>query len=120
MPVRENVRVDGDRLGALICRLDPRDAEDMVGRAVEELAIRLSRCEAAARDGDPVALRPHVESLTGLSGQLGMTALARAARQVICCIDAGDPTATAATTARLVRVADQSLHAVWDIGGLSV
>ena len=29
LPFFETVRLDGERLGLLICKLDPRDAEDM-------------------------------------------------------------------------------------------
>ena len=104
----------------MICNLDPRDAEDMVGRAIEELAVRLSRCEAVRGDDDPLALRSAVQSLTGLAEQLGMTALRRAAAHVLDCIDQGDQIAVAATLARLVRVGDASLYTVWDIQGLSV
>ncbi len=120
LPFTETVRLDGDRLGVMICNLDPRDAEDMVSRAVEELATRISRCETAWRNGDHASLQRIVMSLTGLSEQLGMNALARSASHVSGCIDTGDVTGTAATLARLIRVGDISLNTVWDIKGLSV
>ncbi len=120
LPFFETVRLDGERLGLLICKLDPRDAEDMVGHAIEELATRLSHCETASGLRDLPKLRNAVESVGILSDQLGMTALRRSAVHVLSCIDAGDVTASAATLARMIRVGDISLNTVWDIEGLSI
>ncbi len=44
-----------------------------------------------------------------------MLTLARIAGDVLRTADAGDVAAQAATLARLVRIADRSLNAVWDL-----
>lgn len=49
-----------------------------------------------------------------------MTALARVAGDVTRAIDANDAVATAATLARLLRVGERSLTAVWDLQDLSI
>ena len=50
---------------------------------------------------------------------IGMATLARVGRHVLDCLDSGDPTALAATLARLDRIGDRSIHAVWDLEDLS-
>lgn len=112
--------MDGDRLGILFSKLNRQDAEDMIGRAVEELAVRLSQCEVLWRHRDVAALRKSVRSLIAIADQIGMCALARCAEHVITCLDMDDRTAIAATLARLVRVGDASLNAMWDLQDMSV
>ena len=111
----EQVRVDQDRLGALYSQLGEAGAEDVVCRALEELSLRLSHCEALYRAGSWVQLRKNVRSLIAIGDQVGMSALSRVAGDVTCCIDRSDATALAATLSRLLRIGERSLTAVWDI-----
>ena len=90
-------------------------AEDVVCRALEELALRLSHCEGLFRAGQWPELRKNVRSLIAIGEQVGMTALAQVAGDVTICIDRPDPTALAATLSRLLRIGERSLTAVWDI-----
>ena len=46
---------------------------------------------------------------------LGMGRLAQVAQDVVAAALAGDAAARAATLARLERVGDRSLHAIWDL-----
>lgn len=116
----ESVRLDPDRLEQLYRQMGPGAAEDVICRAVEELAIRLTRCERDWRGGDMTALRKHARSLIAIAEQIGMTALARVAGDVTRTIDAGDWPAIGATLFRLIRVGERSLTAVWDTQDLSV
>ena len=110
----EQVRVDQDRLGALYSQLGEAGAEDVVCRALEELAQRLSRCEALFLDAAWPELRKNARSLIAISEQIGMSALAHVAGDVTRCIDQCDHTAVAATLSRLLRIGERSLMAVWD------
>lgn len=112
----ETVKVDQDRLGALYAQLGESSAEDVVCRAMEELALRLSHCESLFREGAWASLRKNTRSLIAIADQVGMSALSHVACDVTKCIDTGDTVAVAATLSRLLRVGEHSLTAVWDIG----
>ena len=116
----ESVRLDPERLGTLYRQLGDTGAEDVVCRAIEELAVRLSHCERLWRQQDWPDLRKSARSLIAISEQIGMTALASVARDVTETIDNQDPVATGATLYRLIRVGERSLTAVWDLQDLSV
>ncbi len=116
----EIVRLDPEQLGGLYHQLGETGAEDVVCRAIEELAVRLAHCERLWRLKDPEGLRKCTRSLIAISGQIGMTTLARVAGDVICTIDSGDSAAVGATLFRLLRIGERSLMAVWDLQDLSV
>ncbi len=116
----EAVHVDQDRLGALYSQLGEAGAEDVVCRALEELAMRLSHCEQLFRDGAWADLRKNSRSLIAIAEQVGMSALSQVARDVTLCIDRGDTTAVAATLSRLIRVGERSLMLVWDIQDFTI
>ena len=116
----ESVRIDPDRLGALYRQLGERGAEDVVCRAIEELAVRLSQCSKMLRADDTVALRKNARTVLAISEQVGMMALARVAGDVTIAIDQDDRVALAATFTRLMRIGERSLTAVWDLQDLSV
>jgi len=116
----ERVRLDQDRLGELYAQLGEAGAEDVVCRAMEELAARLAHAARMFRQGHSADLRKNVRSMAAIAEQIGMLLLARVGRDVIACIDAGDTNALAATLARLLRIGERSLTAVWDLKDLSV
>ncbi|NNE53451.1 MAG: hypothetical protein HKN30_13750 [Sulfitobacter sp.] len=111
----EQVTVDPDRLGALYHQLGEAGAEDVVCRALEELAQRLGQCDRLYRDRDWTKLRKNSRSLIAIAEQIGMGGLARVAKDVTQCLDRGDGIAVAATLSRLIRVGERSLTAVWDL-----
>lgn len=116
----ENVRLDPDRLNGLYCQLGPASAEDVVCRAIEELAVRLTHCERLWQQKDHDALRKCARSLIAIADQVGMITLARIAGDVTASIDAQDTVALGATLTRLIRIGERSLTAVWDLQDLSV
>lgn len=116
----EQVRLDPERLEGLYQQLGERTAEDIVCRAIEELAVRLAQCERQWRDDKLVALAKNAHSLIAIADQVGMTALARVARDVCETARSGDLVATGATLFRLVRIGERSLTAVWDTQDMSV
>lgn len=120
LPQSESVRLERDRLGMLFHQMSEQAAEDLVCRAVEELAVRLSHCEVLWRQDDLAALYKSARSLIAIADQIGMTSLATVAADVTGCISRGDRVATAATLARLSRTGQASLTAVWDLQDLSI
>ncbi|WP_119839458.1 hypothetical protein [Pseudooceanicola algae] len=115
---QEAVRLDPDRLEALYFQLGEAGAEDVLCRAMEEIALRLGHTERLFRQGRRAEMRKSSRSLVAMAEQIGMNALARVAQDVTQCIDDDDFVALAATLARLLRVGEQSLTAVWDLQGV--
>ena len=116
----ERVRLDHDRLGELYERLGPSGAEDVVCRAMEELAARLAQIDRDYRTGHRSEMRKGARALAAIADQIGMSTLARVGRDVTRCVDMGDHVALTAVLARLFRSGERSLTAVWDMQGLSV
>lgn len=116
----ETVQLDRDRVRDLFQQLGDVAAEDVIGRAVGELATRLSRCERLWRQGDLERLRKCARSLIGISDQIGMSKLARVAGDVAGAAECGDDAALGATLYRLIRIGDKSLATVWNLHGLSL
>lgn len=111
----ETVRLDAGRLKQLYLQLGEAGAEDVVCRALEELATRLSMTERCHREARLEEMRKCARSLIAIAEQIGMAALARVARDVTQCIDASDRVALAATLSRLLRVGERSLDEIWDL-----
>jgi len=116
----ETVRLDPGKLSELYAQLGEAGAEDVVCRAIEELAVRLSHCERLWRQCNLVSLRKSARSLIAIAEQIGMSTMAGIARDVTQAIDSEDQPAIAATLFRLLRVGEKSLTAVWEQQDLSV
>lgn len=116
----EKIRLDPDRLADLYRQMGEAGAEEVICRAIEELAVRLAHCERLWRQQDMPCLRKSARSLIAISEQIGMTTLARIARDVTRSIDDGEHAALGATLFRLIRIGERSLTAVWDLQDLSV
>ena len=118
--LNETVKVDHDRLGALYAQLGEAAAEDVVCRAMEELALRLSHCSRLHNAEQWDDMRKCTRSLIAISDQIGMPVLARVAADVIETLDTGAIPATGATLARLLRIGEQSLTAIWDLQDITI
>ena len=116
----EGVRLDPDRLVALYSDLGEAGAEQVVCRAMEELAGRLTEIQRFADDGDIAAMTRSARLLVKVAEQIGMLTFARVAGDVLRATAAGDRPAQAATLARLVRIGDRSLNAVWDLRDITI
>ena len=116
----EQVRLDSDRLAELYVQMGEVGAQDVVCRAMEELTTRLVRINESYRSNKRRELRKGAKGLIGIAEQIGMHRLAKVARDVCNCVDQNDSLALGATLARLQRIGDGSLTAVWDLQDLSV
>ena len=114
----EKVSVDQERLGTLYAQLGETNAENVVCRALEELALRMTDCDKLYREESWTELRKNTRSLIAIADQIGMAKLSSVADDVTICIDREDTTALAATLSRLLRNGERSLTAIWDIGTL--
>jgi hypothetical protein len=116
----EVVRLDAGRVMALYAELGEREAECAVERAMQEMALRLGAMERDWRRRDVEGLARNARAVERLAQRIGMATLARVAGDVASCAMAADMTACAATWARLSRIGDRSLAAVWDLRDMSV
>ena len=116
----EHVKVDHDRLDALYSEMEHATAEDMVCRAMEELALRMAQCDRLYRASDFDGLRKASRSLIAIADQIGMTVMARVASDVAECAKYKDPVPLAATLARLMRTGEESLTAIWDLQDVTI
>lgn len=111
----EGVRLNPDRLVELYARMGEAGAEDAVARAVESIVSRLTEIDRHAEAGDGAALIGSTERLSAIADEIGMCTLAEVARDVTDTTHWGDRAGQGATLARLSRIADRSLAAIWDL-----
>ncbi|MGO4917275.1 hypothetical protein [Pseudogemmobacter sp. W21_MBD1_M6] len=116
----ESVRLDADRLSELYRQLGEAGAADVVCRAMEELATRMSAISLAFQRGEIDVVHRGARGLIAIADQVGMTSLAQVSADVRDCAAAPEATALAATLSRLERIGARSLTAIWDIQDLSV
>ena len=116
----ENVRLDPDRLTELYVKLGESGAEEVVCRAMEELAVQLTEIQAVNENGVPGNMQVNARNIAELASDVGLLSLARVAFDVDYCLHFDDQGAISATLARLSRVGDRSLMAVWDLRDLSM
>lgn len=112
----ERARFDRAKLEELVLMIGEPAAEDLFGRAMEQIAVSVNRIEGAARNGDRAALVASANAIRVLAEELGLSTLVSAADAVLVTAERGDPVALGATTARLIRVGEGSLLCVWEIG----
>lgn len=111
----EGVRLNPDRLVELYARLGEAGAEDAVVRAVGDIVSWLTEIDRHAGTGDGAALLRSTERLSSIADDIGMCTLAAVARDVADTTHWGDRAGQGATLARLSRIADRSLAAIWDL-----
>lgn len=116
----EPVRLDQDQLEMLVLQMGPQGADQMVSHAMEELAVLLARAERHHREGAVDRLREAVRALVAIAQKVGMTTLARVGRDVLYLAAGRDSAAYCAVLARLLRIGESSLVAVWDLQDMRV
>jgi hypothetical protein len=117
--LEEPARFNPGQLEQLCERLGDARAEAEVSHALQRLSTLLAEVAILRDTGQHDALEEVLAALVRDAQLIGMATLARVGRNVLDCLDSGDPTALAATSARLDRIGERSLHAVWDLEDLS-
>jgi hypothetical protein len=106
-------------LESLCRRIGETRAEAEVARALERISTTLSALDTLDRDADTSLMAAALRSLIRDADMIGMISLARVSRGVLSCLGSGDALGYAATLARLLRVGERSIHAVWELEDLS-
>lgn len=119
LPLGEPAGFNPSQLELLCDRLGEQRAEAEVAHALDRLATLLGEIAPLKKNGDHDALEEVLAALVRDARLIGMATLAQAGRHVLDCLESGDLIALAATLARLERVGDRSIHAIWDLEDLS-
>jgi hypothetical protein len=106
---KDQVRQDAEPVAAMYRDMGTAAAEQVVTRALGELALTMSGLAAQVRSHEMRDLARQLRRLQRMSEQLGMVSLGLVASDVRLCLEGGDVTAFSAVWARLMRVAERSL-----------
>ena len=117
---REAVTLDSGPMEEMCNALGTERAEALVGSAMEELAVWLTRAAKLARAGNRPELAKVARLTAAVARRLGMPQLAAVARLAGELATGADEATLRAVTARMVRVGEASLIAVWDLEGMTV
>ena len=109
---KERVRLDAEPIASIYRNLGPGGAEQVVSRALGELALTLASLVEQVRRRELGDLGRGLRRLQRMADHLGMISLGLIAAEARICMDRSDATAFAAVWARLIRVAEASLS--WD------
>lgn len=116
---REVVRQDVEAIAVIYRNLGAPTAEQMVTRALGELALTMAGIAEKVRAQDLRDLAQQLGRLKRLADDLGLVSLGLVAGDTRICLERADGTAFAAVWARLLRVAERSLSPHPDMAGRS-
>lgn len=106
---REVVYQDVEAIAEIYRNLGAPVAEQLVTRALGELALTMAGIAEKVRKHELRDLVRHLTRLQRLADDIGLVSLGVVAGDAGACLGRGDPTAFSAVWARLVRVAEASL-----------
>ena len=106
---KERVRQDGEPIATMYRSLGTASAEQVVARALGELALTMSGLAAQVREHELGDLIRQLRRLQRMAENLGLISLGLVAADLRVCLDRKDVTAFAAVWARLLRIAERSL-----------
>lgn len=106
---REVVRQEVEAIAAIYRNLGAPVAEQMVTRALGELALTMAGIAEKVQAQELRDLARQLGRLRRLAEDMGLVTLATVAGDAKCCLERADGTAFSAVWARLLRVAERSL-----------
>lgn len=112
IPAHEDAELDRARLQLLRQTLGDQRCREVVSEVVFHLTDRLGLLQGAMAEGDVAEARTLATRLACLSEQVGLSDFSRVARDLVGCLASGDEIATAAVSARLERLGEDSLFSV--------
>ncbi|MBF9029431.1 hypothetical protein HKCCE3408_03380 [Rhodobacterales bacterium HKCCE3408] len=116
----EAARFDPTRLESLCITKGELQAETEAAEALDCINRLLEEVSPAAAPLGRMRLIARIDALIASADKIGMCTLTRVARDVRACLATNDPVALAATLARLSRVGERSMYAIFDLEDQSV
>lgn len=117
---KERLRQDAEPIAAIYRNLGTQAAEQVVTRALAELALMMAGVSRKVAAGEVDDLAHQLRRLQRMAQHLGMVSFAGIAADARACTEAADATGFAAVWARLLRVAERSLASDQDLIDRSV
>jgi len=105
----DRVRQDAEPIATIYRNLGTASAEQVVTRALGELALTMAGLAANVRSQEMTDVTRQLRRLQRMGENLGMTSLGLVASDLRSCLENGDATAFSAVWARLMRIAERSL-----------
>jgi hypothetical protein len=112
---KEQVRQDAEPIATMYRNLGTASAEQVVTRALGELALAMAGLAQQVRQSDLADLDRQLRRLQRMAAHLGMVSLGHVAADARICFGRGDVTGFSAVWARLLRVAERSLASDKDL-----
>lgn len=106
---RERLWHDGAQIAAIYRDLGTDSADQVLARALGEVALTMAGLASQVRARDMADLSRHLRRLQRMAENLGMVSLGLVAGDVRTCLASGDSTAFSAVWARLIRIAEGAL-----------
>lgn len=106
---RERIRQDAEPIATIYRNLGTASAEQIVTRALAELAVTMAGLSTQVREHDLTEVARQLRRLQRMSENLGMISLGHVAADARACLEVGDSTSFMAVWARLMRIAERSL-----------
>ncbi len=106
---KERVRQDAEPIATIYRNLGTAGAEQVVARALGELALTMAGLASQVRAHEMGDLIRQLRRLQRMAENLGMVSLGVVAGDLRACLERADTTAFAAVWARLLRIAERSL-----------
>lgn len=110
---QERVWLDPTRIGVLYAELGGPKVQEVMDRALQELAFSHRELSRFYRSRDMEGFTRRLRALERVAGHLGLTLIVRVSGDVMAALEVGDATAVAATWARLSRSIDQVVLGDW-------
>lgn len=111
----ERVRQDAEPIATMYRNLGTVSAEQVVTRALGELALTMAGLASQVRTHELADLSRQLRRLQRMAENLGMVSLGLVAADVRACLERADSTAFSAVWARLIRIAERSLASDKDL-----
>lgn len=106
--------MDPAPLRTLFAALPDHEAEDIVCRALEDIASRLNVLQAARTAGAFAEIRAPARRVGVIAGQIGLTEISLVAGHAAKASEMRCGVALGATMARLERAFDAAVSQIWD------
>ena len=106
---KDRVQQDAEPIALIYRSMGTHAAEEVVNRALNELALTVSGMAQLVRRGEHTDMPRQLRRMERMAVQLGLVSFGAVADDAQACLHSGDRTAFAAVWARLIRVAEISL-----------